>query len=62
MALQQILFSAEQDDDRQAGVHAMIAPPLRRAFPLPNDDADGRFRELLEALSRRTQADGDRHV
>ena len=62
MALQQILFSAEPDDTAQAGVHAMIAPSLTKAFPLPGDEADGRFRELLEALSRRTQeGSGDRH-
>ena len=62
MALQQILFSAEPDEEAPVGVQAMIAPALRRAFPLPNDDADERFRELLEALSRRTQAGGDWHA
>jgi hypothetical protein len=62
MALQQILFSAERDDTARASVHAMIAPSLKKAFPLPKDDADDRFRELLEALSRRGQAGGDRHA
>jgi hypothetical protein len=56
VALQQILFSAERDDTARAGVHAMIVRSLKKAFPLPKDDADDRFRELLEALSRRTQA------
>ena len=62
MALQQILFSAEPDDNARAGVHAMIAPSLRKAFPLPINDADSRFRELLDALSRRVQADADQHA
>ena len=62
MALQQILFSAEPNDEARAGVHAMIAPALRRAFPLPSDDADERFQELLEAMFGRGQAGGDRHA
>lgn len=62
MALQQILFSAEPDNEARTGVHAMIAPALKRAFPLPGDDADKRFRELLESLSRRGQAGGDQHA
>lgn len=62
MALQQILFSAEPDDPARSSVHAMIAPALKRAFPLPENDADKRFRELLEALSRRGKAGGDQHA
>ena len=62
MALLQILFSAEPDEEARAGVHAMIAPALKRAFPLPGDNAEARFRELLEALSRRGQAGNDQHA
>ena len=62
MALQGILFSAAPEDPAPAGVHTMIAPALRRAFPLPTEDADGRFRELLEALSQRVQAKDDQHA
>ena len=62
MALKQIRRSAEMDDDARAGVHAMLSQPLRKAFPLPAEEADGRFRELLDALSRRVQADTDQHA
>ena len=62
MALQHILFSADPDDETRAEAHASIVSALRRAFPLPAEDAEGRFREMLEELSRRVPAGRDRHT
>ena len=62
MALQHILFSADPDDAPRAEAQASIASALRRAFPLPAEDAEGRFRKMLEELSRRAPAGRDRHT
>jgi hypothetical protein len=62
MALQWILVSAEQGDEAQVGPKAMIAVALRRAFPRPAEDAEGRFQDLPETLSRREQTGDDQHA
>lgn len=58
----QILYPADRaDDDRILGLDALIRPGLRRAFPLPCDDADDRFRELLDALAQRPRRSQSAH-
>ena len=62
MVLQRILYPSDPGDEARDDMQALIAPALRCAFPLPGDDADGRFQELLDALSRRAPAGPDRHA
>ena len=59
MARHDLLHSDARPDDADAapGIDVLIRSGLRRAFPLPEEDAaDGGFRLLLDALARRHPA------